>query len=197
MARCHPRSYLIESSVRWPRRFFENEEDSGGTKKKKKCVSKPDISYGGGGGGRMWLPTLVGYCTNRCDHSIKTFLYVSRGEGRLFSSLFHSYSFYFHFIFFSNGDGWKTFPGIPAAPKNRAANHLGSHGLPSHPLLSPSQQILFSLADGLRNLFFYQTGHYKINSSPSLQMRGKRRKKKDLIYGPCIVCIKYTHTHPV
>jgi hypothetical protein len=29
-----------------------------------------------GSEGRMWLPTLVGYCTNRCDHSIKTFLSV-------------------------------------------------------------------------------------------------------------------------
>lgn len=43
MARCHPRSYLIESSVRWPRRFFENEEDSGG-KKKKRSASASLIS---------------------------------------------------------------------------------------------------------------------------------------------------------
>lgn len=56
----------------------------------------------------MWLPTLVGYCTNRCDHSIKTFLYVSRGEGRLFLLYFIRILFIFilfFILFFSNGDG--------------------------------------------------------------------------------------------
>lgn len=85
---------FILLNVRRLRRFFENEEDF--VVKKKKCVSKAWYLGGGGEEGRcMWLPTLVGYCTNRCDYSIKTFLSVSRGEGRILPILF----------FFSNSGG--------------------------------------------------------------------------------------------
>lgn len=110
------------------------------------------------------FPRLVGYCTNRCDHSIKTF---SRAEEILFYfPISFVFLFYFLQIAMDEKLSWNS-----RGTENRAANHQSSHGLsPSHPIVSPlphDNKLVFSLADGLRNLFFYQTGHYKINSSPS------------------------------
>jgi hypothetical protein len=75
--------------------------------KKKKCVSKLDISLfwwrrRRGSEGRMWLPTLVGYCTNRWDNSIKTFLSVFQELKR---EILFFFFISFVFVFFSNSDG--------------------------------------------------------------------------------------------
>lgn len=65
--------------------------------------------------------------------------------------------------------------------------------------LPHDNKLLFSLADGLRNLFFYQTGHYKINSSPSLQHRGERTYIHGLymcvVYKIHIRLVQHTHIY--